>query len=95
MVTGSWAIGPGQTTIRERRMKHTDPAKLSESTRNDGLNLNRRSLLKNSLLGAAGLAFGGLASRDLMAASLPYSPNYGPNPSSAACTPHYNKGACW
>lgn len=59
-------------------MKHTDPAKLSESTRNDGLNLNRRSLLKNSLLGAAGLAFGGLASRDLMAASLPYSPNYGP-----------------
>lgn len=42
------------------------------------LQLNRRNLLKSGMLGAAGLAFGGLASRSLSAASLPFSPDYGP-----------------
>lgn len=40
----------------------------------------RRALLRNSILGAAGLAFGGLglASRNAAAVSLPFSPDYGP-----------------
>ncbi len=54
-------------------MEHADPKTLPNSS-----GINRRSLLKGSLLGAAGLAFGGLATKDLLAASLPFSPDYGP-----------------
>lgn len=44
----------------------------------DADGLRRRELLRNSLFGAAGLALGGLATRSALAASLPYSPDYGP-----------------
>lgn len=40
--------------------------------------LDRRSLLRGSLLSTVGLAFGGLAGRSAEAASLPFSPDYGP-----------------
>ncbi len=44
----------------------------------DQPSLDRRSFLRGSALAAAGLAFGGLVGRDLAAAQLPYSPDYGP-----------------
>jgi secreted PhoX family phosphatase len=52
------------------------PQTHNEILKTDGI--GRRALLRNSMLGVAGLAFGGLVGRNAAAVSLPFSPDYGP-----------------
>ncbi|MAL98180.1 MAG: phosphatase [Alteromonadaceae bacterium] len=60
-------------------MDTTTPNSRSTSNeKNEPALIGRRSLMRNSVLGAAGLAFGGLIGRTASAASLPFSPDYGP-----------------